>query len=222
MDPTPESVDNLKGAGAEILEILSTRGACFQADLIARTRRLPSDVEETLWMLAANGLVTSDSIVPLRARINGKPNRGRPERKRAKGARDRSRGPVSARTNPGNSQPPASHRPRSQREFSAGRWSLLESLDPVEDPLEAKAMQLLHRYGVVFPELMARERMAPRWRDLAGVYRRLEARGEIGAGGSSPVSSANSLPCPTPSPRCGKRTAPPPPADWKSFRPAIR
>jgi ATP-dependent Lhr-like helicase len=182
LDPAPKSVDNLKGAGAEILEILSTRGACFQADLITRTRRLPSDVEEALWTLAANGLVTCDSVIPLRARINGKPNRGRPERKRAKGARDRNRGPVSARTNPGNSQPPASHRPRSQREFSAGRWSRLASLDPVEAPLEAKAMQLLHRYGVVFPELMAREGMAPRWRDLAGVYRRLEARGEIRGG----------------------------------------
>ena len=43
-------------------------------------------------------------------------------------------------------------------------------------------MQLLHRYGVVFPELMARERMAPRWRDLARIYRRLEARGEIRGG----------------------------------------
>ena len=31
LDPAPESADNLTGAGAEILEILSTRGACFQA-----------------------------------------------------------------------------------------------------------------------------------------------------------------------------------------------
>ena len=59
---------------------------------------------------------------------------------------------------------------------------MLESLDPVGDPLEARAVQLLHRYGVVFPELMARERMAPRWRDLVRTYRRLEARGEIRAG----------------------------------------
>ena len=181
LDPGPESVDSLRGATAEILGILASRGACFQSDLVAITRRLPSDVEEALWTLASNGLVTSDSIAPLRARINGKPNRGRNDRKRAKGARDRNRGPVSARISPG-SQPPASQRPRSQRQFSAGRWSLLESLDPVEAPLEAKAMQLLHRYGVVFPELLARERMAPRWRDLVRVYRRLEAKGEIRGG----------------------------------------
>ena len=180
LDPAPESVANLKGAGAEILEILSTRGACFQADLIARTRRLPSDVEEALWMLAANGLVTCDSVIPLRTRISAKPNRNRADRKRASGKTNAASSALRSRLRGG--QPSASQRPRSQRQVSAGRWSLLEALDPVEDPLEAKAMQLLHRYGVVFPELLARERMAPRWRDLASIYRRLEARGEIRGG----------------------------------------
>ena len=180
LDPSPESVDNLKGAGAEILEILSTRGACFQADLITRTRRLPSDVEEALWMLAANGLVTCDSVIPLRTRISAKPNRSRADRKRANGRANAASTDRRSRLRDG--QPSASLRPRSQRQVSAGRWSLLEALDPVADPLEAKAMQLLHRYGVVFPELLARERMAPRWRDLASIYRRLEARGEIRGG----------------------------------------
>ena len=59
---------------------------------------------------------------------------------------------------------------------------MLESFEPEDDPLEGKAMQLLNRYGVVFPELMARERMAPRWRDLVRVYRRLELKGEIRGG----------------------------------------
>ncbi|MCE2501652.1 MAG: DEAD/DEAH box helicase [Dehalococcoidia bacterium] len=185
LDPAPESVDSLRGAMAEITEILSIRGACFQSDLIAHTRRLPSDVEEALWALAANGLVTSDSVIPLRARIDGKQVRGKKHRGRADGKRSRRNGSresgsLSART--GDSQPLASQRSRSQRQVSAGRWSLLESLDPVEDPLEYKAMQLLHRYGVVFPELMAREKMAPRWRDLVRIYRRLEARGEIRGG----------------------------------------
>ena len=180
LDTALEKVDSLRGSPAEILEILSTRGSCFQSDLIARTRRLPSDVEEALWMLAANGLVTSDSIVPLRTRIGAKPSRGRPDRKR--GRRNGKPESDPRRTHTKGSQPQSSHRPRSQRQVSAGRWSLLETLDPAKDPLEAKAMQLLHRYGVVFPELMARERMAPRWRDLVRVYRRLEARGEIRGG----------------------------------------
>ena len=185
LDPAPESVDGLTGAMAEIMQALSARGACFQSDLIAHTRRLPSDVEEALWTLAANGLVTSDSVIPLRARVDGKQRGGKQHRGRAdyKGARSNGKvasSPLRARIN-GN-EPPASYRARSQRRASAGRWSLLESFDPAEDPVESKAMQLLHRYGVVFPELMARERMAPRWRDLVRVYRRLEARGEIRGG----------------------------------------
>ena len=180
LDPTAESVDNLMGAGAEILETLSTRGACFQSDLIAHTRRLPSDVEEALWTLAANGLVTCDSVIPLRARITGNKGRGRPERNRPRRTGDTASRAVSSRR--ADTTPPASLRSRSQRQVSAGRWSLLESLEPVEDSLAAKAMQLLHRYGVVFPELMARERMAPRWRDLTRIYRTLELRGEIRGG----------------------------------------
>ena len=185
LDPATDSVDGLTGAMAEIMQALSTRGACFQSDLIAHTRRLPSDVEEALWTLAANGLVTSDSVIPLRARVGGKQSRGKQRRGRADYKSPRNNGkvassPLRARIN--GSEPPASYRARSQRRASAGRWSLLESFDPVEDPVEARAMQLLHRYGVVFPELLARERMAPRWRDLVRVYRRLEARGEIRGG----------------------------------------
>jgi ATP-dependent Lhr-like helicase len=41
---------------------------------------------------------------------------------------------------------------------------------------------LLQRYGVVFRDLLARESAAPPWRELARVYRRLEARGEIRGG----------------------------------------
>jgi ATP-dependent Lhr-like helicase len=48
--------------------------------------------------------------------------------------------------------------------------------------LEAHARVLLCRYGVVFRELLARETNAPKWRDLAPVLRRLEARGEIRGG----------------------------------------
>ena len=185
LDPAPECVDGLTGAMAEIMQALSTRGACFQSDLIAHTRRLPSDVEEALWTLAANGLVTSDSVIPLRARVDGKQRREKQRRGRADYKSARNNGKVASsqlRARINGSEPPASYRARSQRRASAGRWSLLESFDPVEDPVEARAMQLLRRYGVVFPELLARERMVPRWRDLVRVYRRLEARGEIRGG----------------------------------------
>ncbi len=41
---------------------------------------------------------------------------------------------------------------------------------------------LLHRYGVVFRELLVRETGLPRWRELQVALRRLEDRGEIRGG----------------------------------------
>lgn len=68
-----------------------------------------------------------------------------------------------------------------------GRWSLWrpgfgDERISSETRLEGYARQLLQRYGIVFRELLARETSAPPWRNLLGVYRRLEARGEIRGG----------------------------------------
>jgi ATP-dependent helicase Lhr and Lhr-like helicase len=41
---------------------------------------------------------------------------------------------------------------------------------------------LLRRYGVVFREVLAREKRAPAWRALLDVYRRWEARQEVRGG----------------------------------------
>jgi ATP-dependent Lhr-like helicase len=41
---------------------------------------------------------------------------------------------------------------------------------------------LLNRYGVVFRELLARESILPRWRELLIAFRRLEDRGEVRGG----------------------------------------
>ncbi len=53
---------------------------------------------------------------------------------------------------------------------------------PVENATERFAKQLLARWGVVFRDLLAKESLAPPWRDLLLAYRRLEARGEIRGG----------------------------------------
>jgi ATP-dependent Lhr-like helicase len=47
---------------------------------------------------------------------------------------------------------------------------------------ESIARKLLKRYGVVLRSLLQRESNLPPWRDLARVYRTLEARGEIRGG----------------------------------------
>jgi ATP-dependent Lhr-like helicase len=48
--------------------------------------------------------------------------------------------------------------------------------------VEAYAMSLLRRYGVVFRRLLERERLAPAWYELLRVYRLLEARGTVRGG----------------------------------------
>ncbi|HYC37250.1 MAG TPA: DEAD/DEAH box helicase [Usitatibacter sp.] len=65
---------------------------------------------------------------------------------------------------------------------TAGRWALLASPSPVGEGHEHIARTLLKRYGVVFRSMLLRESGLPPWRDLVGVYRRLEARGEIRGG----------------------------------------
>ena len=52
----------------------------------------------------------------------------------------------------------------------------------MQSAIELQARTLLKRYGVVFRRLLAREANVAPWRDLARVYRRLEARGEIRGG----------------------------------------
>ncbi len=49
-------------------------------------------------------------------------------------------------------------------------------------PVEFVARQLLRRTGVVFRKTLAREKLPVPWRDIARVFRTLEARGEIRGG----------------------------------------
>ncbi len=68
----------------------------------------------------------------------------------------------------------------------AGRWSLLNSVSlrqsDEEAYLEAACKMLLDRYGVVFRDVVQRESLLPRWRDLLLMFRKLEDRGEIRGG----------------------------------------
>jgi ATP-dependent Lhr-like helicase len=137
------------------LQALQSRGASFFIDLVRETHRLPSEVEDGLWELLAGGFVTADGFDNLRALID-------PKRRRGEGR--------------GNTK-----RPR----HAAGRWALL-SRGPTELTDEEWAgrfaQQLLSRWGVLLRDLLVRETLAPPWRDLLTVLRRMEARGEIRGG----------------------------------------
>jgi ATP-dependent Lhr-like helicase len=148
-----EIQESLSHAGREVLDVLKQRGACFFADLTRATGRLSSEVEDGLWELVAAGRVTADGFENLRSLVDPKRRRGEGKGRNA--------------------------RPR----HAAGRWALLRT--GAEQPSasnEAFANQLLLRWGVVFRDLLARETLAPAWRDLLSVLRRLEARGEIRGG----------------------------------------
>ncbi|MBI3933489.1 MAG: DEAD/DEAH box helicase [Acidobacteria bacterium] len=162
----------LGSAAAGLLEYLQSHGACFFQELVSRTKLLRTEVENALRELIAAGLVTGDGFAGLRALAI---------------APDKSLGTSTAKHKDGRPGilpvlPP-----------TAGRWSALnrapmptmatepESQSPA-DTAELYARQLLWRYGVVFPRILARESGLPPWRHLLHWFRRLEARGEIRGG----------------------------------------
>jgi ATP-dependent Lhr-like helicase len=143
----------LSHAASEVLGALERDGASFFNDLARTTGRLASEVEDALWELVAAGLVTGDGFENLRALID-------PKRRRGEG-RGRARRPRNA----------------------AGRWALVRrGSEKVHDRVEKWAEQLLLRWGVLFRDVLAREAGAPPWRELLGLLRRMEARGQIRGG----------------------------------------
>ncbi|MFQ5933849.1 MAG: DNA glycosylase AlkZ-like family protein, partial [Dehalococcoidia bacterium] len=155
LDELPPETDKLSGAAKDVLKVLSSRGASFLPDIVRESRRLPSEVENALWQLVAAGRATADGFVPLRRMVAGTPLSSRRNGRLRRRARNR--------------------RPTT-------RWSLLQPGDPSPNAVESRSFQLLKRYGIVLPELLAREPMAPPWRELLYIYRRAEARGEIRGG----------------------------------------
>ena len=159
MQPHHTAHDGSERAGLsegakQVLEFLRQRGASFFPDIVRGTGKLKAEVETGLWELVAAGLVTADGFDNLRSLIDPKRRSGQGSGRAA--------------------------RPR----HSAGRWSLLYPVfsDDRNRIIEATCWMLLRRYGVVFRELLVRENMLPKWRELVMAFRRLEDRGEIRGG----------------------------------------
>jgi ATP-dependent Lhr-like helicase len=149
------------GAARDVLESLRRHGALFHGDLLTRTGRLPVELEEGLWELVSSGIVSADGFQSVRTLLGvGGGTRGREGRQGRRRRRGRARA------------------------GSEGRWALLPDADPLEDDelAEAVAEQLLARWGVVFREILARERLALPWRELLYALRRMEARGTVRGG----------------------------------------
>jgi ATP-dependent helicase Lhr and Lhr-like helicase len=139
---------------------LAQHGAVFAGDLVRGLGAPAELVNRALWELVAAGLVTADGFDSLRVLID-------PRRKLVIQGR----------------------RPRN----TVGRWSLLNPsaglvesagarAERREAEVESACWMLLRRYGVVFRDVLERETTIPRWRELLGMFRRLEARGNVRGG----------------------------------------
>ena len=162
LDPPDESAA-FTGAAADVLAYLQASGASFPPDVAHGANRLPSEVEDALWTLVAAGRVTADGFGALRGLVSGLAKRVQRKSRWSGGVRARAQSALAR---------------------AGSRWSLLQTraAENEEDVTEARAAQLLRRYGVMMRELLAREPMAPPWSALARVYRRAEARGEARGG----------------------------------------
>jgi ATP-dependent helicase Lhr and Lhr-like helicase len=153
-EPGEQEMRGLSPDAKAVMQFLRQRGASFFADIVRGTGRLKAEVETALWELVAAGLLTADGFDNLRALIDPKRRSGHGHGR--------------------------SIRPR----HSSGRWSLLYAGEPVEraKALEATCRMLLRRYGIVFREVLSRETILPKWRELLIALRRLEDRGEVRGG----------------------------------------
>ena len=152
---------------AALLAHLDQRGASFWPDLVAASAEegVPYDestVLTALWDLVWAGLVTNDSLAPLRSFLAGKPRRA--AKRRPSPGRLTRLGPPQA----------------------AGRWSLVDPLRrPVPTETEAahaRAQQLLERYGVLTREAALGEGAEGGFAGVYPVLKALEDRGQVRRG----------------------------------------
>ncbi|HVT44614.1 MAG TPA: DEAD/DEAH box helicase [Thermoanaerobaculia bacterium] len=135
-----------------LLDALRDRGASFLRELAGCCGLDEDELRSGIGELVSAGLVASDGFAGLRALVS-----------------------PSSRS---------AQRPSARAE-SSGRWFLLNGEadgEGREAAVERQARGLLRRYGVVFRRILTREANGAPWRELARVYRRLEARGEIRGG----------------------------------------
>jgi ATP-dependent Lhr-like helicase len=160
--PSDDGARGLSANAERVRTALAARGALFFLELVQQTGLLRVQVEDALGELVARSLVTADAFNGLRVLLT-------PQRQRRRFGAERRR--------------------RALATFdAAGRWTLLEPVARAGDEtarraaVEHAAFAVLRRYGVVARAVLGRETLLPSWRELAEVWRRAEARGEIRGG----------------------------------------
>ena len=158
----PPTLDDLSERERAILDALDARGALFFAALQdAAGGGFPQDTVDAIWNLVWRGLITNDTLQPLRAHVG---TRSREKRGRAASRPFRSR----------RMAPPAAE----------GRWTRLVPRTAVTPTAWSAAMgqQLLTRYGVVTREIAGAEGLPGGFSAIHDVFRTLEESGRIRRG----------------------------------------
>jgi ATP-dependent Lhr-like helicase len=158
----PVTLDDLSARERAILAALDTRGAQFFAALHeAAGGGFPQETVDAIWSLVWRGLITNDTLQPLRAHVRG-------------ASRDRRSRPASRPFRSRRMAPPAAE----------GRWTRLVPAAGTTPTAWSAAMgqQLLTRYGVVTREVAAAEGLPGGFTAIYDVFRTLEESGRIRRG----------------------------------------
>lgn len=136
----------------DIHNYLKEKGASFFMDIAKNVNHLKAEVETGLWELVIAGYVTADGFDNLRSLID--------KRRRLSQGRYKI------------------------KSYATARWSLLNLPFNAEDSkkLAAICFALLTRYGIIFRDLLTREKNLPPWRNLLMTLRHLESQGKVRGG----------------------------------------
>ena len=165
--PLHGAVLSAMDGGALFFRQLADRAAAVLLDGGAEA---PSDADviAALWDLVWSGLVTNDTIAPLRALVSGRGAAHKPRRSTPRGRYARLRG--ARPTMPSRTGPPT----------VAGRWSLVVARE--EDPTRrahARAEAFLERHGVLTRGALDTERVTGGFTGVYKVLRAMEESGQI-------------------------------------------
>ena len=192
-----QSVEESKLAAAlspealHVRALLQQRGACFSNDIQRIANLTRPQTQQALWELATAGLAAADGFDQLRIMMDP---RRKPSSTVAPGKRTlrSSAGRWSLlneadpTTNPGApclaSETWVGVPTNSKGREDQLRQAAIEQARRTDAAHESAARMLLNRYGILFRDLLARESNIPKWRELLGILRRLEARGEVRGG----------------------------------------
>jgi ATP-dependent Lhr-like helicase len=159
----------VRGRWREILEYLQSHGASFFGAIHDGTGGgFPGETVDALWELVWRGLVTNDTLHPLRAFLRG------PDARAAR------------RTARSRTETAAPFRSRLVPPKADGRWSLVASARTARPSVTewgaATAQQLLTRFGVVTRETVAAEAIAGGFTAVYQVLKAMEDAGRIRRG----------------------------------------